>query len=129
MKNVVEYLYCCFYYLIVVKNFRHVRAAFAISISITLYILAIFIYVSLYVKLYNSISPLLFFVILFGLGIGCFYFLDRRFGKRDFYSNAIRKMDSKSASSKRICGLTGGVLFIASWASVIFSFLAFGHKA
>ena len=128
MKVLIEYLYCCFYYLIVVKNFRHVRATFAISISITLYILAICIYVSLYVELYKRISALIFFGLVLGFGVACFYFLDGRFGKRDFYSHAIQRMDSKSTSSKRICGLIGGLLFIASWAAVIFSFLAFGHR-
>jgi len=128
MKRVAQFLYMCFYNLILAKNFRHDRAAFAFSISISLYLLAIVIFVTLYFEIYNYVSPLFFSALLFVGGTASSYLFDKGLNRREFYSEAKNAFDSNSHSTKIIFGLFGGILFVLSWVSVIYSFLVFAHK-
>jgi len=125
MKNIIEYLYCCFYCMVVAKNFRHARAAFLTSVAITLYSTAIVFGIVFYFKIYNYINPLYFSISLFALMISFIYFLNKKFGNRSFYTEAIKKIE---LVSKIFLGLAGVILFLGSAAALIYSFLAFAHR-
>ena len=114
--------------MILARHFRHVRAAFAFSISITIYLLAIINYMSLLSKLYTRINATTLFVGGIILGLSSFYFFDKKFSNRNFYINAVTLMEQKGRSFKIFSGIVGFILTIGAWVAVIYSFLAFAHK-
>lgn len=128
MRDIAQFVYGCFYYMTFGKNFRHFRAAFGASLAITLYLSAVLVFTSLYLKLYLIMSALIFSVALFSFIVLCSFFLDKHFSKRAFYVGAIARFDNKSRVFKRVCGLVGGLLFFGSSGALLYSFLAFAHK-
>ncbi len=129
MKNFTEYLYCCFYYLILAKHFRHARTSFLLSISITVYLLATLNYIGFSTGIYWKVNAGFLAIAILILGSLCTYFLDRKFSQRPFYSEAVMNVEGKSRSFKVSLAVVKGLLAIGSWATLIHSFLAFGRRA
>jgi hypothetical protein len=119
MKKGLHFLYLCFYCAVVVRGLRHYRANMAMSVSITMYTINFFVFVYVYLELYNVINSLLFVVLLALLGLTSGFVAQRYFERRLVYGEVTAAYKDTPRYMQRIYGIFGVVVLLGSFVGLI----------
>ena len=123
MKKIFLTLYLFLYCAILVKGLRHYRANMAMSVSISMYTIDLCIFVFIYFKLYEEVSPVLLTIALIILSLGTGYATRRYSEERSIYGTVTARFKAISPRKKILYGALGLIFFLGSFASFIISAL------
>lgn len=125
MKQIFEFLYYCFYSLVLKRDgdFSHERASFGYAISSSLYIISLYFFLKTYLQLKFIENKYVFFIIGIILFLTSVLLFSKYFRKRNRYIKILNRYKNDSDFLKLIYKLIAVIFFFLSF--FIFAYSGF----